>query len=172
MCHSDTCNFELRSFGHNDPSDNWLSYVKVNGVDQNAPTPQRGMVAGEVQWDGVGNCHVVVMGVWDTFQSLSAASSFKNWLNSLTSGAVVVGFTVGDGSNSLGPALDALNALGVDASTLELRWRMAFVACVGAPEEAHVMIEPAGDQPAILYATLFKGEWENILITCNIKGIN
>ena len=144
---SAVCDVELRSYGKNDPMVERLSYIKANGVQRDFTVPDRGINIGILQWNGV-DCEVVDMRTYDTYIN-GPANGLRDWLNSLETGTMVVAVTVDEAAKYIDPAVDALTALGVDTTDLAFRWRMAFVAYVGAPADAQVLVESPGD-PAIL----------------------
>ena len=158
MCLSAVCDVELRSYGNNDPMVERLSYIKVNGVQRDFTGSDRGINIGILQWNGV-DCEVVDVRTCDTHIG-GLANYLRYWLNSLETGTIVVAVTLDEAADHIGAAADALTAIGVDTSSFAYRWRMAFLAYVGAPGDAHVLIEASGG-PAIL-SVQPTGEWSNM----------
>ena len=139
LCLADPCNIELKYNGKEDALADWSGYLKVNGLEVAAPG-ERGISVATIEWnDGV--CHAENSLTFDTYSlQLDDGTALSNWLGSLAPNTIVVGYATDEASRRIDDASDALSALGVDVSTLEFRWRLAFVARVGHPTDAEVLV--------------------------------
>ena len=136
----------------NDPSSEWINYIKINGVDDPNGRSRGITVAKLISCHGL--CHLE--GVTSFDLAGSGGGGLSDWLTAMDYGTVVLAVSTDDASWDMAAARPALSALGVDTSPIALRWRLAFVVVVGRPDMTHMILEAPG-APAILTVTLTGG---------------
>ena len=151
LCVSDPCDVEVISYGYSDTMVNSSGYARVGGVYYNIFS-YRGITIGKLGW----NDRVRVLVDLDTYDTHipDRVKALRNWLNDTVNGDIIVAFTTGDASKNLEQVVDLFGEMGVNVTEIGFHWRMAFVAYVGFPEYADVIIEPPGDQQTILCAQI------------------
>ena len=158
LCLSAVCYVELRSYGPDAPMHDRIAYIQANGVQRDFTASDRGINIGILQWNGVG-CEVVDVRNYDTYSD-GPANGLSDWLYSLETGTMVVAVTALEAMEGLGAAIDALDAIGIHPYNLVYRAPMAFLAYVGAPKDAQLLIDVSGG-PAIL----------SMQLTCELSKI-
>jgi len=106
----------------------------------------------------VASCAISSTMVFDTFADYTQSTELANYINGLPMSTVLIGVTADEARIYLeSNAINALLGIGVDATGLQYRGKIAFVAQIGRPTAAVMATAPRGGH--------------NVKLSVSVKGI-
>ena len=159
------CDVEFRSASFdNKPDENRYGFIRIDGkevlrVDFNGANSKRGistMVLDQETWSpGMKKS-------FDTHEYQTEATELVNYLNSLSSGTLLLGISFDDSTSSLGPALATFKSLGADVENIGYRGMFAFAMQKGFPSKT-VLAKSASGPSALRLTVQLSGKsyWNN-----------
>ena len=140
----------MTSRGYNDPAFKQGSFLILNGLTAIFTKTRDLIMATLNPYD----CTVANIATFDTCSCTGTAqsdvTSLMAYTKCLPNGTLVLSITYDDVySSSLASAYPFFkNMLGVNLVTLQTRWKFAFMARVGYPQDAILNLQPSGGNPA------------------------
>ena len=152
------CSLELRAWGLSDAQ--WIGYVRVNGLT--AVNYTRYVYPTNAEVRGINtvllkptDCSTFGNQRFDTSGDLNASVQLVSWINSLSSGTVVLGVSCYEARMMLtSDAISALSTIGVKLSGLVTYGKFAFVAVIGSPQSTVYRVADAGGDNLVVKAVV------------------
>lgn len=140
------CEVELLSLGKNDSVTDRNSYISIVSPTTTTQSTRDRRGISTIELSTVNDGHTCLFAnfhTFDTYESGTYADQLADYINTLPLSTVVLGASYDDASKHLNDnAKSALLSIGVNATTLEFRGKLAFIAQIGRPLSTIAQVAP------------------------------